>query len=808
MRNVVKRSGVCLAAGLTLMLSGCGGGDTNSTASSPTPSGNASPWMDTSLKPEQRAALLVAAMALPDKEAQLVGGPGVIAELPQCFGARHIPGLPKYHIPTLRITNGPVGIGQNDCVPAGSASSGAAALTSAASAKATALPSAIAVAASFDHAVATQFGDVIGKEGANLALHVFEAPGMNLARLPVGGRNFEYMGEDPYLTGTLGVAEIQAVQSHGMIAMAKHLVANEQETNRMTISENVDDRTLHELYMLPFEMAVKDGQVGAVMCSYNSVNGFSMCENKHILTDVLRGQWGFSGYVQSDFFAAHSTAGTMLAGLDNEMPGVIIPGVTTWWTPDKLNAALASGAIETSDIDTALARRYTQMFKAGIFDRPLVQTPIDTVANGAVAKAIGEQSAVLLQNDGTLPLSKAVQNVVIVGKASQVFAQQAVAGGSSVGNPMGSGGGSSDVVALYTVSPLQGMRDVLANLGNSTAKVHLVLVDDANANATIDGTGSTFAAARSLIGSADAVVVMAGSISEEGADQTTFVDATGLNLDAGKYLNTLDWYGPKASALTTTGTVRSSNTLAMIQSVVAANPKTVLVLKDNAVEALDPTLLKGGASAPAAILEAWFPGQEDGHIVADLLFGVTNPSGKLPVTFPQVGQGFMDSISTAQYPGVAVNGVPTVTYTEGLNMGYRWYDAMGKQPAFEFGFGLSYTTFAIRNAAVSPGSNGTYNVTASVANTGKVAGAEVVQVYVGLPASSGEPPKRLVGFQKVFLNPGASQTVTVNIDPKATNHPLSTWDKDAQQWSPASGATTIYVGNSSRNVGSAGIITQ
>ncbi|VWD35590.1 beta-glucosidase [Burkholderia contaminans] len=809
MENSIMKSGACLAAGLTVLLSGCGGNsDSSSTASSPTPAGNSLPWMNTSLKPEQRAGLLVAAMALPDKEEQLVGGPGVISELPQCFGARHIPGLPKYHIPTLRITNGPVGIGQNDCVPAGSASSGAAALTSANSAKATALPSAIAVAASFDNAVATQFGDVIGKEGANLALHVFEAPGLNLARLPVGGRNFEYMGEDPYLTGTMGVAEIQAVQSHGMIAMAKHLVANEQETNRMTISENVDDRTLHEIYMLPFEMAVKDGQVGAVMCSYNSVNGFSMCENKHILTDVLRGQWGFSGYVQSDFFAAHSTAGTMLAGLDNEMPGAIIPGVATWWTPDKLNAALASGEIKTSDIDTALVRRYSQMFKAGIFDRPLVQTSIDTVADGAVAKAIGEQSAVLLQNDGTLPLSKGVQNVVIVGKASQVFAQQAVAGGSSVGNPMGSGGGSSDVVALYTVSPLQGMRDVLANLGNTTAKVHLVLVDDTNTNATIDGAASTFAAAQSLLGSADAVVVMAGSISEEGADQATFVDATGLSLDAGKYLNTLDWYGPKASSLTTTSTVKSSNTLAMIQSVVAANPKTVLVLKDNAVEALDPTLLKGGASAPAAILEAWFPGQEDGHIVADLLFGVTNPSGKLPVTFPQVGQGFMDSINAAQYPGVSVNGVPTVTYTEGLNMGYRWYDAMNKTPAFEFGFGLSYTTFTIQNPAVSHGSNGTYSVTASVANSGKIAGAEVVQVYVALPSSSGEPPKRLVGFQKVFLNPGASQTVTINLAPNANNHPLSTWDKDAQQWSPASGATTVYVGNSSRSLSPAGTIVQ
>jgi beta-glucosidase len=764
--------------------------------------------MDTSLKAEQRAALLVAAMALPDKEEQLVGAPGVVAELPQCYGARHIPGLPKYHIPTLRITNGPVGIGQNDCVPSSSTAGGGAALTSPNSAKATALPSAIAVAASFDRTVATQFGNVIGKEGANLALHVFEAPGMNLARLPVGGRNFEYMGEDPYLTGTMGVAEIQAVQSHGMIAMAKHWVANEQETNRMTISENIDDRTLHELYMLPFEMAVKDGQVGAVMCSYNSVNGFSMCENRHILTDVLRGQWGFGGYVQSDFFAAHSTAGTMLAGLDNEMPGVIIPGITTWWTPDKLNAALASGLIQTSDIDTALTRRYTQMFKAGIFDRPLVQTAIDSTADGAVAKTIGEQSAVLLQNDGTLPLSSTVQNVVIVGKASQVFAQQAVAGGSSVGNPMGSGGGSSDVVALYTVSPLRGMQDVLASLGNSTATVHLVLVDDTNTNATIDGASSTFAAAQSLIGSADAVVVMAGSISEEGADQATFTDTSGLSVDAAKYLNTLDWYGPKASALTTTSTAKSSNTLAMVQSVVAANKKTVLVLKDNAVEAIDPTLLKGGTSAPAAILEAWYPGQEDGHIVADLLFGVTNPSGKLPVTFPQVGQGFMDSITAAQYPGVPVNGVPTVTYTEGLDMGYRWYDAMNKTPAFEFGFGLSYTTFSVQNPAVSSGSNGTYNVSASVTNTGKVAGAEVVQVYVGLPSSSGEPPRRLVGFQKVMLIPGASQTVTINIDPKANNHPLSTWDKDAQQWTPVSGGSTVYVGDSSRNLAIAGTITQ
>jgi hypothetical protein len=343
----------------------------------------------------------------------------------------------------------------------------------------------------------------------------------------------------------MGVAEIQAVQAHGMIAMAKHLVANEQETNRMTIQESVDDQTLHELYMLSFEMAVKAGNVGAVMCSYNSVNGFSMCEQKHILSDVLRGQWGFKGYVQSDFFAAHSTAPTLLAGMDNEMP------LPQNWSPANLNAALAAGQIQTSDIDNALLRRYTQMFRAA----------------------------------------------------------------------------------------------------------------------------------------------------------------------------------------------KNSNRLALLQTIVAANSNTVLVLKDSAAEALDPSSLTGGTSAASAILETWFPGQEDGHIVADLLWGVANPSGKLPVTFPQVGQGFMDSITPYQYPGVWINGSATVSYSEALNVGYRWYDAMGKTPAFPFGYGLSYTTFTITNPTVSTGANGTYTVSAIVKNTGSVAGAEVPQVYIALPTSAGEPPQ-------------------------------------------------------------------
>lgn len=358
------------------------------------------------------------------------------------------------------------------------------------------------------------------------------------------------------------------------------------------------------------------------------------------------------------------------------------------------------------------------------------------------------------------------------------------------------------------MTPVQGIKDTLANLGNTGVQVHLALVDDNNSTATIDGATATIADVKTAATGADAVIFMAGSMSEEGADQATFTDSTGLTLDTSKFLNTLDWYAPKSNSLTTSSSAKNSNTLALLQTIVAANSNTVLVLKDSAAEALDPSILTGGTSAASAILETWFPGEEDGHIVADLLWGVANPSGKLPVTFPQVGQGFMDSITPYQYPGVSINGSATVTYSEALDVGYRWYDAMGKAPAFPFGFGLSYTTFTMTNPTVSTGANGTYTVSAVVKNTGSVAGAEVPQAYIALPSSAGEPPKRLVGFQKVSLNAGGSQTVSITIDPAAPNHPLSTWNKDSQQWTTPTGSYSVYVGNSSRSLTLAGTITQ
>lgn len=778
----------------------------------------------------RRAKLLIGAMTLPQKMQQLTGSrPEILPELPNCYGARHVSGIAALSIPTFRISNGPVGVGQNDCVSPSVidknasgifGASMAAAYTHHTSAKATALPSALGAAASFDPAVAHAFGDVIATEMNDLALHVFEAPGINLARLPILGRNFEYFGEDPYLSGVMGTAETKAVQAKGVIAMLKHFVANEQETNRMAGLESLVDRqVLRELYLLPFEMGIKDGKAAAVMCAYNAVNGASSCENKEILTDILRRDWGFTGYVQTDFFAMKGAVAPLKAGMDHEMPQPI------QWAPAKLTAALEKGEITVADIDTALERRYTQMFKAGIFDRPLIQRPIAFVANGRRAREIGVKSAVLLQNDGVLPFRTDVGSVIVIGKASQVYAQQAVAGGALPGQPMGSGGGSSDVVPHYSVTPVEGLRNALKAAGNSRATVKLILVDDANAAATIDGTQTTFAAALGEAAKADAVVMMAGTISEEGADRATFTGTEGKRLATSAAEGaTLDWYAPRSNVIATSGkdnTVRNSQTLAMIRAVLGARSatstemrrKSVLVLKDNAGVAMDPELV---GSAGPAILEVWFPGQEDGNIVGDLLFGRRSPSGKLPVTFPFAGKGFLDTITPAQFPGVAGRDgkTQTVEYSEKLAIGYRWYDANvsgqcapvnGRNPcvAFPFGHGLSYTTFSVDELALTADpQRKLYRATARVTNTGKKLGAEVLQAYVSLPASADaagapQPPKRLVGFARAELAPGQSQRLSITIDPAASNHPLGVWSTREGQWIVPQGEFTVWLGNSS-----------
>ena len=693
------------------------------------------PWMDPTVAPAQRAALLVNAMTLDQKIQQLHGASGTVPGVPECGSAiRKVPGIAALQIPTFRITNGPVGLGGGDCSPQDPA---------------TALPVAIGLAAGFDPALAFTFGDLMGKEARQLGLHELEGPGMNMARVGQGGRNFEYLGEDPFLAGTIAASEIRGIQGNSIIAMAKHFVMNDQEQNRMTYSAEVDNRVLHELYLLPYEMSVKDGQVASIMCSYNRIGGVYACDNQYTLTDVLRNQWGFQGYVQSDFGATHSTALSLNAGEDFEMQS------GNFYSATLINAALANGSLSTATIDRALTRRYVQMFKFGIFDRPITHTPIDAPtaqAHGAVARSIGEQVAVLLKNQGNLlPLPASVRSIALIGQ--QTFAGAAAAGG----------GGSSRVAPTYTVTPLQGLQNALSAIGSS-ATVNLVIVTNTNSN---------LADATAAATNADITIVMAGVVTSEGSDRPN------LSLP--------------------------NNQDAMISAVAAAAPgKTVLVLKDG-----DAVLMPWIDQVPA-VMEAWNPGQEDGNIVADLLFGRANPSGKLPITYPRLTSDTPTS-TPDRYPGITPAGqaFPSVFYSEGLEMGYRWYDAERIEPLFPFGFGLSYTSFALSNLTVTPKvSNGTQPITVAVdvANTGTRAGAEVPQVYLQLPSVTGEPPKRLVGFQKVSLQPGEKRRVQLTIDPAATNHPLSIFDSATQSWKTMAGGYPLYIGTSSRNIALSDIV--
>jgi beta-glucosidase len=697
-----------------------------------------SPWKYASLSPRERATKLVEAMTLEQKIAQLHGAMETIdiyaltaeaaaseADMDQLAAQiqidRHVTAIEELGIPRFRVTNGPVGVGMGDGTP---------------SPPATSLPMTIGLAAGFDPDLAHAYGDLIGSETATLGQHVLEGPGVCLHRTTIAGRNFEYFSEDPYLTGVMAVAVATAIQAHDVIAMAKHYVVNDQEYERFRASVEVDEHVLRELYLLPFEMLVKDAEIAATMSSYNRVRGVYATEYRYTLTDILRTEWGFDGYVQSDFWSCRSCAPSLNAGMDHEMPDA------KWLNETNVKAALHDTSLEIETVDRALVRRYTQMFRFGQFERPYDPGEIDAQGHGAISRTIGSQIAVLLKNEGgVLPLDAHAGSVVLIGQSD--FVDDACLGG----------GGSSKVVPLYTVPPLDGIQDVLRHLASS-ATVTKVTVDDDLSN--LDE-------AKKAAEEADVVVLMAGLIATEGADQP---DANMLN-DQNR----------------------------MLDELLGINPTTVVVLKDS-----NPVLMPWIDKAPA-VLEVWNQGSEDGHVVADLLFGVVNPSGKVPTSYPRSEADTLYAGRPERYPGVDEGaGYPVIRYSEGLEIGYRWFQAQGIEPLFGFGFGLSYTTFDITDVAVDApdGPAAPVTVTASVTNTGPVPGAEVVQVYLGIPVE-GQPPKRLVGFYKVFVEAGTSQPVRILIDPAATNHPFSVWDYCTQSFVTEPGTYTVYVGNSADN---------
>jgi beta-glucosidase len=698
----------------------------------------ARPWQAPGLQPRQRAEALVGEMKLEQKIAQLHGAMETIdiygmsaqaAESGEDLGSlaeqirveRHVTAIDELGIPRFRITNGPVGVGMGDGTP---------------SPPATSLPMTIGLAAGFDPQLAHDYGDIIGSETATLGQHVLEGPGVCLHRTPIAGRNFEYLSEDPYLSGVLAVEIAKAIQAHDVIAMAKHFVVNDQEYERFRANVEVDEHVLRELYLLPFEMLVKDAEIASFMSAYNRIRGVYATEYRYTLTEILRHEWGFEGYVQSDFWSCRSAAPAINAGLDHEMPDA------KWLNEENVKAALSDTSLEIQTVDRALVRRYTQMFRFGQFDRPYGPGEIDAQRHGSVSRRIGTQIAVLLKNEGgILPLDPKVGSVVVVGQST--FVDDACLGG----------GGSSKVIPLYTVPPLDGMRDVVADLAGSATVTKITVADDL----------SNLEDARAAAAEADVVVVMVGLVATEGSDQKD------MNM------------------------VNDQNRL--VAEIGPVNPRTVVVLKDG-----NPVLMPWIDSVPA-VLETWNQGTEDGHAVADLLFGVVNPSGKLPTTYPRSEDDTLYSGRPERYPGTDEgDGYPVIRYSEGLEMGYRWHQAQAIPPLFPFGYGLSYTTFRVSDVDVDPGDQpGTSPVMvhATVTNTGDRAGAEVLQVYLGLPETAGQPPKRLVGFAKVHLEPGDSARTEVVIDPAATHHPLSVWSVGQHAFVSVPGDHTVFVGTSS-----------
>ncbi|MGA3268565.1 MAG: glycoside hydrolase family 3 C-terminal domain-containing protein [Verrucomicrobiota bacterium] len=652
-------------------------------------------WTNTALSASQRAGLLLGATTFSQKTAMINGAGGSYVG--------NLPASASPAIPALNLQDGPAGIGDGV--------SGV-----------TAFPAPIALAASWDVPLARQYGVMLGSEAWGKGVEVLLGPMMNMARAYEDGRNFEGYGESPELSGAMAAAEINGLQSQGIIATAKHFVCYEEETDRMYMTADVDERTRQEIYYLPFLDSVRAG-AGAVMASYNRVNSRYACESQ-ALNATLKKQWGFNGFVMSDWGASFSTVPGMNNGLDMDMYN----GFS--YTASDITTANSLGNVPASELNGMVLRILTAMFQFGIFDNPPAGNLSSSVTNAAhqqFALDAAEEGMALLQNNGSLlPLGPSVQSIAVIGSGASV-------------SPISTGGGSASVNLPYNVTPLAGITS-RAGTGITVSYAQ--------------GDGASVAQAVQLAASSDVAIVCVGQQTSEGSDRTN------LSLPDGQD--------------------------ALVEAVAAANPNTIVVMYESSAT------LMPWANQVAAILMAWYPGQENGNALAHVLFGDVNPSGKLPVTIPPSASQVPTS-TLAQWPGV--NG--HTAYSEGLQIGYRWYDANNVAPLFPFGFGLSYTTFAYSNltvSAVSP--SGQVQIGFDLNNTGALTGAEVPQLYLGFPGAAGEPPKLLKGFQKIMLSPGQTQHVTFNLNWED----LANWDATARGWIITPGVFQVMVGASSRDI--------
>ena len=615
---------------------------------------------------------------------------------------------------------------------------------------ATALPSSIASAATWDLNEAKKYGSVIGTELSDYGMNVNLGGNINLiGRDPRNGRTFETKGEDPILAGKITAAHINAIQAQHIIGGIKHFSFNDQESGRTTANILIDERAGRESDLLAFEIGIKDSNVQSVMCSYNLTNGQYDCENSHLLNDVLKGDWKFPGFVMSDWWATHSTATAAKNGLDQEQPNQQFFS--------SLGTTVTGGQVPQSRLDNMVHRILRAMYEVGIFDNPQTIQSIPAAADAAIAQETEEQGAVLLKNSaGQLPLSTSISSVAVIGSHADVGVLSG--GGSAQVQPVGG--------AIHTRSDVPCPPCWSQVVWDPSSPLQAIAAKAPNAKIQY-ADGSNFNAAASLAASSQVAIVFVNQWASEGMDEPSlaladYVNPTPIDQDA------------------------------LISAVAAANPHTIVV-----VESGGPILMPW-LNNVSAVLEAWYPGQSGGPAIANLLFGAVNPSGKLPVTFP-AGDSQLPRPVTPQPPDSTTPF--DVNFSEGYNVGYKWFDANGLTPLFPFGYGLSYTTFSLTNPAVvnnlAAGSQANFQVTFTLTNTGATAGAEVAQVYLGMPSNLNEPPRRLVGWQKIKLDPGASQSATIEVDQNDSSHPMSYWDTTANAWKVASGTYTVYLGNSS-----------
>jgi len=703
------------------------------------------PWMNPSLTADERAALVVKEMTI-DEKISLLHGTGMKGLSPMSplavrsnGGAGYVVGVPRLGIPDINMADSAYGVrssGENGKYS-------------------TALPSNVGAAASWDVNAAFEYGALIGREVKAQGYNMSIGGGVDLAREPRNGRTFEYMGEDPVLAGNMIAGLIRGVQAQHVMGDIKHYAMNDQESGRNAVNVHIDERSMRESDLLAFEIGVRDGNPSGVMCSYNRVNGDYACENKYLLTDVLKKDWKFKGFVLSDWQGTHSTAKASAAGLDHEEPGEIFYGAA-------LKEAVKSGRVPMAEVDDHVRRIVRSLFANGVIDDPPEKSVVDVQGGFDVSRTIEEHSIVLLKNQsGQLPLDAAsVHSIAVIGPHADVgmisgggSAQVDPPGGNAI-MPPGKGQSIWNTEIWFPTSPLKTIRAKAAG-----AKVQF-------------NSGGDAASAAALAKASDVAIVYAYQWESEGMD----LDSLSLPLHQDE----------------------------LIAAVAAANPHTIVVLETGG-----PVTMPW-ANQVSGILEAWYGGSQGAEAVANVLFGEVNPSGKLPLTFPISDADLPhreivkppDASTTHDEPDAwkkIAAGLPAfqTTYDEGVKVGYKWYDAEKKAVLFPFGYGLSYTSYRYSGLTVTPAAAGAKTqLHFTVTNTGSRAGIETAEVYAALPAVAAEPPKRLVGFSRVSLNPGESKDVTVEVDPVY----LSIFNVKQDGWQLLPGDYAFMVGGSSQSL--------